>query len=101
MMNLCGVVEMGALANVTNRAGKRNTMHDILEAASQRKRLMWDTIVVEKASRLKSEEASGKGKVNDGTPEAHKGGSGSLVLMKTHEICMARFNVSMGQTRRV
>jgi hypothetical protein len=82
------VVETGALAlvNVMNRAGKNNAVHDILEAARQRKRLVWDPILIEKASRLKSEEASGEGKVNDGTPEA-QAFSGSLVLMKTHEIC--------------
>jgi len=76
-----------------NRAGKNYAVYDILEAARQRKRLVWDTIPVEKASRLKSEEASGEGKVNDGTPEA-QGSSGSLVLMKMHEICS---DVSMGR----
>jgi len=91
MVNLCGPVETGALVNGTNRAGKSDAVHDILDTASQTKRPMSDPIV-EEASRVKSEEASGEGKVNDRTPEVHKGGSVSLLLMKTHEICMTRFD---------
>jgi len=96
-MNLGGSTNTRGLASVTGRAGKGDLVNSALDATPQGNRtisdggeskvMLWGDSV---HGRLKSEEASGEGKVKNGISEANKGGpipsTGCLLLKEAHEV---------------
>jgi len=96
-MNLGGSTNTRGLASVTSRAGKSDLVYDALDATRQGNRTVSDggrskamVCGVFVHGGLKSEEASGKGKVKNGVSEANKGSpipsTGCLRLKEAHEV---------------